>query len=43
MTKKSEEKRKAMLAQQQTPATNMLKPENIAFLNNFTSSKFLND
>lgn len=43
MTKKSEEKRKAMLAQQQTPASNMLKPENLAFLNNFTSSKILND
>ena len=43
MTKKSEEKRKAMLAQQQSPASNMLKPENLAFLNNFTSSRFLND
>lgn len=43
MTKKSEEKRKNMLAQQQSPASNMLKPENIAFLNNFTSSKFLNN
>ena len=43
MTKKSEEKRKAMLAKQQTPVSNMLKPENLAFLNNFTSSKMLND
>jgi len=32
-----------MLAQQQTPASNMLKPENLAFLNNFTSTKMLND
>lgn len=43
MTKKSEEKRKALLAQQQSPASNMLKPENIAFLNNFTSSQFFNN